>query len=346
MKVNAIYKKLTSSLVLLWLAFTSSAQDIHFSQFFEAPLLRNPSLAGIFTGDLRVQGVYRSQWGSVTVPYRTGSFDLEYKKPIGNGDDFITAGAQVLFDKAGSTNFTTTNLLPALNYHKALSGDKNRYLSLGFMAGIVQRRIDRSKMTTNNHYDGFGYNPALGDGETFTNANYTYWDASVGMSYNSAIRDKESDNFFLGLAYHHFNRPKNSFYKNPEIELYPKWVGSAGVKLSMNEVSYITIQSDYSKQGNFQETIMGALYSYKLGDDYENPKYTVHFGGFLRLKDAFIPVVKIDFMPFSMGISYDVNVSQLQTASQSRGGFELSLSYRKFFDRDNSTKNAVMCPRF
>lgn len=36
-----------------------AAQDIHFSQFFEAPLWRNPSSAGIFTGDVRVQVVYR-----------------------------------------------------------------------------------------------------------------------------------------------------------------------------------------------------------------------------------------------------------------------------------------------
>ena len=28
------------------ITFSVSAQDIHFSQFFEAPLLRNPSLAG------------------------------------------------------------------------------------------------------------------------------------------------------------------------------------------------------------------------------------------------------------------------------------------------------------
>jgi type IX secretion system PorP/SprF family membrane protein len=333
-------------LMILSGGYSVSAQDIHFSQFFEAPLLRNPSLAGIFTGDLRVQGVYRTQWGSVTVPYKTGSFDLEYKKPVGRGDDFLTAGIQLLYDKAGSTNFTTTNVLPALNYHKALSAERNRYLSLGFMAGVVQRRIDASKMTTNNQYDGNGYNPSLATGEAFTNTNFTYLDASVGMSYNSAISDKETDNMFVGLAYHHFNRPKNSFYKNPEIELNPKWVGSVGVRFSLNETSFFTLQSDYSKQGSFQETILGALYSYKLGEDYENPAYIVHFGGFLRLKDAFIPVVKIDFVPFSVGLSYDVNVSQLRTASQGHGGFELSISYRKFFDRGNSTKNAILCPKF
>jgi len=52
----------------LALCFSAGAQDIHFSQFFETPLLRNPALAGIFTGDVRIQAVYRTQWASVTVP--------------------------------------------------------------------------------------------------------------------------------------------------------------------------------------------------------------------------------------------------------------------------------------
>src|SRR6476660_3002956 len=126
------------------------AQDPHFSQFFEAPLLRNPSLAGLFSGDIRIQGVYRNQWGSVTTPYETGSFNIEYKQPVGKANDFITTGLQILYDKAGTTNFTTTNIYPAVNYHKALNDEKSRYLSLGFIGGYVQKRIDRSKMTTNN----------------------------------------------------------------------------------------------------------------------------------------------------------------------------------------------------
>src|SRR5260221_14089349 len=74
------------------LKLTSHSQDIHFSQFFNAPLSRNPALAGIFTGDVRVQGVYRGQWNSVTNAYKTGSLDAEFKKPIGKADDFVTIG--------------------------------------------------------------------------------------------------------------------------------------------------------------------------------------------------------------------------------------------------------------
>ncbi len=334
-------------LLILLLVSKGKAQDIHFSQFFEAPLLRNPSLAGIFAGDIRFQGVYRNQWASVTVPYKTGSFNLEYKQPIGKGDDFLTTGMQLVYDKAGSTNFTTTNVLPAVNYHKSLSGYKSQYLSLGFMGGLVQRRIDRSKVTTNNHFDGNGYNPGLGDGETFSKTNFSYWDASVGMSFNSAIReDNPDDNYFVGVAYHHFNRPKNSFYSNPDIELHPKYVFSAGAKFSVSEISYFTIQADHTIQGPSIETIGGVMYSFKIGSDYDNPDYTLHFGGFLRWQDALIPVVKLDYHPFSIALSYDVNVSQLQTASQGQGGLELSVTYAGFFDRNNSSKEAIRCPKF
>ena len=99
------------------------AQDLHLSQFFETPLLRNPALAGIFEGDVRVQAVYRDQWNSVTTGYRTGSLSGEYKMPVGKGDDFVTWGMQLFYDRAGSVSFTQTKILPALNYHKSFSNE-------------------------------------------------------------------------------------------------------------------------------------------------------------------------------------------------------------------------------
>src|SRR5260221_9995058 len=115
-KPNPI-KKLCFTLALMASCMaTVKAQDLHFSQFFEAPLLRNPSLAGIFTGDYRIQGVYRDQWNSFTNAYKTGSFNGEYKMPIGQSNDFLTMGLQILYDKAGSAGLTTSEIFPALNY--------------------------------------------------------------------------------------------------------------------------------------------------------------------------------------------------------------------------------------
>jgi type IX secretion system PorP/SprF family membrane protein len=331
---------------MLGIASQVICQDLHFSQFFEAPLLRNPSLAGIFTGDVRVQGVYRDQWNSFTNAYRTGSLNAEYKMPVGKGDDFITTGIQLFFDKAGTVGLTTTQVLPALNYHKSLSDQKTMYLSFGVMGGMIRKNIDVSKMTTDNQYGPGGYDPTLPTGETFIAPNFTTWDASAGLSFNTTFGSGQANSLFVGGAYHHLNRPKNSFYRNPEIELSAKYVFSAGVKLNVDDYSYFNLQADHNLQGSHTETIAGALYSYKLGDSPDNPEYTVHAGAFLRWKDAIIPVIKVDRYPLSVAISYDVNISPLKTASMGRGGIELSVSYIGFIRRDNSSQYKMLCPKF
>ncbi len=324
----------------------ASGQDIHFSQIFETPLVRNPALAGLFSGDVRVQSVYRTQWNSVTIPYQTVSLDGEYKLAIGNGDDYLTIGGEMLYDKAGTAALTSTHILPAINYHKSLSAEKNKYLSLGFMGGWVQRSIDRSKITTDSQFDGTGFNEGLSDGETSLKSSYSYLDGSLGMSYNSQIGESGNNNIFLGLAYHHFNKAKKvSFYSDSKYEMTPKWVGSAGIRMNVTDYSYLTIQGDYSKQGAYTEAIVGTLYSVKL-DNSEDPKYTFHAGAYLRWKDALIPVAKIEFRPLAVAVSYDANISQLKSASKGRGGFELSITYQKYSDRYNSSKEAVRCPKF
>lgn len=336
-------KKHTKLFLLLLLGMPTMlwAQDIHFSQFFETPLLRNPGLAGIYNGDLRLQMVYRDQWRSVTEGYKTGSLNGEYKLPIGKADDFITLGAQVLFDRAGSAALTQTSLLPVINYHKSLSADQNRYLSLGFMGGVVNRSFDRSKITTDNTYTGGT------DGEPTALPNYTYLDGSVGLSYNSNLSQDPEDNFYLGMAYHHFAKSKNTFFRDPTIQLNPKWVASAGFRFGVTEFSYITIQADHSVQKSYRETIAGAMYGIKIGARVDDPEYVLHGGAFLRWSDALIPVIKIDYSAFSFAFSYDVNISKLRPASLGRGGFELSLSYTGFFpDRHNTSLHAVRCPRF
>ena len=117
----------------------------------------------------------------------------------------------------------------------------------------------------------------------------------------------------------------------------------------MGEMAYITLSADASLQGSMTgriyQVVGGAMYSRKL-DDMESPDYIIHFGTFLRWDDAIIPVVKLDYNRFSLGFSYDMNISQLRTASQARGGFEFSLTYRDFLNNSRSTKDIPRCPRF
>lgn len=325
---------------------SASSQDMHFSQVFETPLLRNPALAGLFSGDVRIQSVYRTQWNSVTTPYQTVSLNGEYKLAVGSGDDFLTIGGQLLYDKAGTVALTTTQVLPAVNYHKSLSEDKNVYLSVGFMGGLVQRKIDQSKMTTNSQWDGINYNGSLSTGENLSGSSYSYMDGSAGLSFITQLGENEDNNLFFGFAYHHFNRPKKlSFFSDSKVEMAPKMVGSAGIRISIAENSFLTMEADHSKQDSYSETIGGIVYTIKLGDPTD-PKYLFHIGSYIRWKDAIVPVAKMELRPLAISVSYDANISPLKSASKGMGGFELSLTYQKFINKDNSSRDALRCPRF
>ncbi|RYE01816.1 MAG: type IX secretion system membrane protein PorP/SprF [Sphingobacteriales bacterium] len=335
-----IFRKLCAALSLCFAGGALQAQDLHFSQFFQAPLLRNPALAGIFTGDIRVQALYRDQWNSVTQAYRTTSLSGEYKMPIGKADDFLTIAGQVLYDQAGTVAWKTTHILPGINYHKSLSTEVNRYLSVGFMGGLVQTSIDRSKVETSDWYN------TGADGETFGSSRATYIDMATGVSFNTQWREKSDDNLFIAVALHHFNRPKRSFYKDAAAELTPKIVVSGGIRFSVTEASYLNLQGDFSKQGAFQESVLGALYGFKLGPELDNPVGAIHGGAFLRWNDAVVPVIKVDYYPFSFSFSYDVNISKLKTSTLGRGGFEVGLTYTAKNKRREEMKGVIFCPKY
>jgi hypothetical protein len=105
----------------------------------------------------------------------------------------------------------------------------------------------------------------------------------------------------------------------------------------------MTVQADQSIQGGFNETVGGAMYGLKIGNDADNPAYTIHAGAFMRWNDAIIPVVKLDYNPFSVAVSYDVNISKLKPSSYGRGGFEISVSYIGYRKK---REDYLLCPRF
>ncbi len=52
-----------------------------------------------------------------------------------------------------------------------------------------------------------------------------------------------------------------------------------------------------------------------------------YLGGYYRVSDAFIPSVMVEFANYALGLTYDVNVSKLRTATNAKGGIEISLRY-------------------
>jgi type IX secretion system PorP/SprF family membrane protein len=325
------------------------SQDFHLSQFFNTPLLRNPALAGIFTGDIRVQAVYRNQWQSIGFPYQTNVLGVEYKFPVGSGDDYMTVGGLAAYDQAGVMKLKTLQVMPVVNFHKSLSGLKNAYLSGAFAAGVVSRTFDGQNLTFDNQYTGGGFDPGAATGENFVGLSRSFFDIATGISFNTDISEKNT--IYIGASLWHFHRPQVSFFSD-QLQLSPKWQFNAGLRSSITSEIVITAETNYLKQGPYQEAIGGLSLMYALSNSETNNgsnginNVAVGIGTFMRLGDAIIPYLQMTYNHFDVGISYDVNISSLKAATQGRGGFELSFTYRGFVRESSNTMKSMRCPRF
>ncbi len=320
------------------------AQDINFSQFYDLPLLRNPAIAGLFQGDIRATSAFRSQWQSVTTPYKTFALGLELKRPVGRGDDFITYGMQATSDIAGDSRLSRTQVFPVFNFHKALNGDKNSYLSAGIMGGPVMTRFDPSKLNFDDQFVNGTYSASNPTKEVFSKTSYTYWDAAVGLCLSS--KAGEYTRYYIGGGIFHFTKPKVAFQQKNDIVLNTKYVINGGLSYNVSTENQLILYLDYFMQGGARQGQGGLFYGHDLHQSELNEKVTIYAGLFYRWKDAFVPVVKLDFYKMSIGITYDVNTSKLKAASELRGGYEVTLSYKAFRNSTNSTLDKVRCPAF
>ncbi len=333
------------AIFLLLLANAAKSQDINFSQFYELPLLRNPALAGIFNGDVRVTAAFRSQWQSVTVPFRTMGLGVEYKKPMNrNTNDFFTFGFQVTNDIAGDSRLRRTQVLPVFNFHKSLDSEKDTYLSAAVMGGPVMQRFDPSQLSFDDQFVNGAYSPANPTKQVFTTTGTTYWDAAVGLNFSSIAG--ADTRYYVAVGLFHFTKPKVAFQKEYDIVLNPKYVVNAGLSKPISDANKLTVYADYFMQGGARQVQGGLILSHDFIEAAENQKIAFSAGLFYRWNDALMPVIKLDYNQFGIGINYDVNISKLKTASQFRGAYEVTLSYKAFRNNYNSSADKVRCPGF
>ncbi len=329
------------------MAFFTHAQDLNFSQFYELPLLRNPALAGVFNGDVRVQSVYRNQWQSVTVPYKTGGISAELKFPLANNYDHFTVGLQASYDVAGDSRLSRVQVLPVLAYHRNLNGEEGAYLSAAFMGGVVTSQFDPTQLKWDDQFVNGQYSSTNPTRQTLNRTGKNYMDLSAGVSLVSPFGNDGS--FYLGVGLFHWNTPKVGFEVATDSisKLSAKWAFNGGMTFGTTDYSRISMFADFFVQGGHRQFMAGAFYTYDLVQ-YEDmdDKTSISFGGLYRWNDAFIPVLRLDHHQFSVGLSYDVNVSKLRTASQSRGGFELTLNYKSILSGRAMSSYKMRCPGF
>jgi type IX secretion system PorP/SprF family membrane protein len=331
---------------LLW--NSAEAQDMHFSQFNQTPALVNPALTGVLA-TVRASVIYKEQWKSVTTPFTTygASFEMKFKgsnwdkvdqhltKIYKKAFSRVAGGLSMYSDKAGDGGMGTTNVNLSLATFIPLSRQSS--LSVGLQGSMVQHKIDYSKLVFPDQYSGTTYDPTMDQGEAYGSNNFIYPDFAGGMAYSYGYNEKSigANNEFklnLGAALFHFASPRQKYLEGNGERLNAKVVahGDAVIGIPHSNVA-IAPSILFEMQGPAMEMLEGTYIKYYFSMD---SKYTgfmkrsaMSIGGFYRNKDALILAGMIEFQNYSVGASYDLNMSKLKAASTGKGGVEVFIRF-------------------
>ncbi|HTA82351.1 MAG TPA: PorP/SprF family type IX secretion system membrane protein [Bacteroidia bacterium] len=325
------------------------AQDEHFSQFYESPLTLNPALCGSFNGEMLAEVNYRNQWPSALgsgYGYSTMAATVEYPDLLKSWNQgFFAAGLSFYSDKAGAIQLTSDEINFTIAGGVFLNN--NSIITAGLQGGWDQNSLNLQSVPWDEQYVNGHYDPNASTGEPLAGNSISYGDFSGGIAYKYSssfgnMAANQYTRYAVGIAVYHVNQPEISFFDNtgPGTKLYMRYVfhADAEFKSINSSISYAPALIFY-QQGPAQEIDMGMKLRYKLGDQSTHTNYNrsnyADAGLYYRFGDSFIALLKMEFPTYSIGFSYDFNVSQYESATSGEGAFELSLRYSLYGNNTN-----------
>jgi type IX secretion system PorP/SprF family membrane protein len=325
-----------------------NGQDIHFSQFYAAPLTQNPGMAGALN-NAEAYLNYKNQWGAVTNPYKTYAASAMMRLGKSKKDKAFWAGGLNFFNDQsgdGKLNMTTASLTLALQiplgkYHK---------LGLGLQGGFGQGKINFEDLQWGSQYTSGAYNASMASGENTSSPTFSYFDFGSGVVWsfnNTSGLVRTANNVFnkacVGFSVFHINQPVYTFIESGD-RLKLKYVLHGQYLVSIPNTKIAMFPGFmYYQQGPAKELLIGSMVRYNI---LPESKYSgfykgagMYLGAYLRTGDAIVISSLLEFSQFAIGFSYDVNTSTLRPASNGRGGFELSIRVTGQGPFGNKTRN-------
>lgn len=315
--------------------FVMRGQDLHFSQVNETPLFLSPANTGFYNGYFRAIANYKNQWAAMNNAFQTMALSIDgglfksKKRPA-----FMGIGLTFFNDQAGAAKLRKTSAM--LNVSGLVKIGRHSALSVGLAGGTAATNANYNKLTYANQFDGNAFNTSIDSREPLYRQ-YTTVDVAAGAAYEFAKYKKDQDHddvssFRLAFGAFHLNKPVQEYGPGSSYKLPVRLAYSFTSVFDLEDTKFtLTPTVVYQTQGKYQELFLGSYVKYRMSTGTkvtgEKTQNAFGFGIFYRTKDALVPKIIFDLGDYSVGMSYDVNVSGYRTASNYKGGFEISLRY-------------------
>ncbi|MGZ3932116.1 MAG: PorP/SprF family type IX secretion system membrane protein [Bacteroidia bacterium] len=327
--------------MIVLLTGASQAQDVHFSQYYLSPLSLNPANTGNYSGDWRLMANYRSQWKDIQSAYKTVSLggDMNFYPK----NQQVSGGLYYINDKSGG-NLIVNKIYASGAVHKKINGYN---ISLGIQPGMVFKRIDFNAHT---FPDQFNWNKGQFDNSTLANnepnqgQKTMYFDLNTGLVLSKRFNKLEPG---IGFSLFHITRPRESFYATSN-RLTVRKVYNIDLKYYISDKVTINPYAMLDATTKASDWVSGINVEYLLS---RTPFFAnAVFAGFMwrdglgTTSDAGIATVGFKYKNYTFGMSYDINVSRLHTATDYKGAMEFALIYTAKNTR--IIKKQIPCDRY
>ncbi len=339
-------KNLKVGLIILILLGSSPilhSQDVHYSQKLALNNQRNPTMRGDFEGSWRAATVYRSQWRSIGVPFESSA--LWFTKQIKTSDPSLSyfGGLAFQHDQSGDAELTGDYFQLHFGGFKEINGHK---FGIGFTPSMVLKTFNKNGLTFPSQYDPSSgtFNEDLDNGETALGNQLSYFDLGLGLFWSNQI--KENIELTGGLSFNHLLEPKESFFpENTKRDRSYETQWSAEISSRSNWV-FTPYFSYYYSQGSSEGLIGSAVtLPFEYWNVVKDLSPFVYFRTApARNTDALVVGSTVGLKDFQFGLSYDFNISDLELASNYRGGIEITLVYTAPYPKMKKVR--IPCVRY
>jgi type IX secretion system PorP/SprF family membrane protein len=326
--------------------YTVNAQDLHFSQWFNEPLLTNPANTGFIPdADYRLGANYRNQWSTImSQPYKTMSIwgDAQvFRNRFESG--WLGLGGAILHDVAGAGSLSTTEIYGSVAYHQMLG--YSSLLSIGFNTGWVNKQINNANLKFPDQFDGKFFDSKVPTSVYIDNPNINYFDMQVGMNYAYFPDDKTYVN--AGFSVQHINQPQETFFSSDPVgynnRIPPRYIGFINGSFKTSDMIIVNPMAYYTQQADAHELVAGLNLQYNLSGDGDQQLIG---GMYYRVGDALIPMVGFIYKNIRLMFTYDITTSSLKQYNNGNGAWEFAVIRPGYYSEYNGDRHQSLCPSF
>ena len=313
-----------------------NAQEVHFSQFFAAPLYLSPSLAGATEGS-RVAFNFRDQWPKIPNTFISTAFSFDHNfKNMKSG-----LGILIFADQAGDGDLGLMN--SGLVYSYEINVTENFYIRPGLNFQYARTGVNIAKLYTIKNISQNGQTTGSASEKAYDYIQY------FDLTFSAIGYTKL---YWGGITLDHLFKPDEALITSGSQSRLPiKLSIYGGGRLVMKENFHTKHEESitgvflYRKQQSSTQLDIGLYWTRTpivVGLYYRG----LPFGKELKGSDALVFLAGYKIEDLTIGYSYDYTISIL--AGASGGAHEISVVY--VFNKTPRIKkkkwSPVPCPEF